>query len=282
MKWLVAIGLTLVPALASAQVLFRMPVSDCQDCAHAALYPTAYKDLDPNTGTFEDWNCGQLSYDGHEGTDIAIGGWANMDNGSMQVVAGADGTVVYTHDGENDRCGDGVNGMCGNEPCEGPSGHCGNGDSNSVAIMHSDGKVSTYLHFKTGTVAVNVGDTVTCGQLLGYVGSSGWSTGPHCHFEVDLGGSYLSNPDDPFASSCGAGGTLTYWVDQGAYQDLPGSVCQGQSTSTSTSTSTAPARAHRRRLPRRPEPAARRVAARPPDQRRARRRPAAPATWPSW
>jgi MYXO-CTERM domain-containing protein len=235
-------ALVLLPSVASAAPAYRMPVDDCPACAHAPIYPTAYVDLDPGTGptAIKDWACGTTTYDGHKGTDLAIGGWAYMDQGSMEVVAGAEGDVIFTHDGEPDRCGDGsqTGGMCGSEPCQGPSGRCGNGDSNSVAIRHADGKVTTYLHMKTGSVAVTVGEHVTCGQLLGIVGSSGWSTGPHVHFEVDLGGGYLLGPDDPFSSTCGAGGATTYWVTQGAYKDLPGSVCEGVVATTSTSTST--------------------------------------------
>ena len=57
-----------------------------------------------------------------------------------------------------------------------------------VQIKHTlaDGTVfhSAYLHQYMNKIKVKVGDTVTAGQVSGAVGSNGWSTGPHLHFEI--------------------------------------------------------------------------------------------------
>ena len=57
-----------------------------------------------------------------------------------------------------------------------------------VQIKHtkSDGTVfhSAYLHQYMNKIKVQVGDTVTAGQVIGAVGNNGWSTGPHLHFEI--------------------------------------------------------------------------------------------------
>jgi murein DD-endopeptidase MepM/ murein hydrolase activator NlpD len=56
----------------------------------------------------------------------------------------------------------------------------------TVIIDHGDGLVSLYSHMKGEWV--NVGDWVERGQLIGAVGSTGHSSGPHVHFEVRLDG----------------------------------------------------------------------------------------------
>ncbi len=58
-----------------------------------------------------------------------------------------------------------------------------------VVIDHGEGWVTRYGHM-AGEPVVSVGQWVERGQLIGYVGCTGWCTGPHVHFEVHYNGTY--------------------------------------------------------------------------------------------
>ena len=62
-----------------------------------------------------------------------------------------------------------------------------------VTINHGDGYASTYLHMTH--YIVKQGDYVSQGQVIGYVGSTGDSSGPHLHFGISYNGTYV-NPAD--------------------------------------------------------------------------------------
>ena len=59
-----------------------------------------------------------------------------------------------------------------------------------VSINHLDGFASIYMHMTR--YVVSAGQTVSQGQLIGYVGSTGMSTGPHLHFGISYAGTYVN------------------------------------------------------------------------------------------
>lgn len=72
---------------------------------------------------------------------------------------------------------------------------------NYVMINHGNGYTTVYAHMSS--IAVSEGQSVSQGDTIGYVGSTGWSTGPHCHFEIRSGGSTV----DPAGYFSG----LSFW-----------------------------------------------------------------------
>ncbi|WP_299765332.1 M23 family metallopeptidase [uncultured Dokdonia sp.] len=67
---------------------------------------------------------------------------------------------------------------CGTKECKQYNNH--------IIIYHSDGTFAEYTHLKQNGATVAIGDSIRQGQLIGYSGNTGWSTGPHLHLEVFL------------------------------------------------------------------------------------------------
>ena len=106
---------------------------------------------------------------GHGGLDIA-------GDFNSPIVAADDGTVAYTYSSCIHNWGKDMSYSCG----------CGGGYGNYVWIDHGNGKESIYGHL--GSLVVHDGEKVTKGQLIGYMGSTGHSTGSHLHFECRYNG----------------------------------------------------------------------------------------------
>jgi murein DD-endopeptidase MepM/ murein hydrolase activator NlpD len=134
--------------------------SEAASCSYSA-----YSDLGiskgyfatPTTGNFER----EFSYCNHDGIDISNGT-------GTPIVAAADGTVVF-------------------------SGYSFDGYANMVQLKHTlpNGKTiyTLYAHMATES-ALNVGQSVSRGQYIGPMGSTGNSTGPHLHFMIIEGSTY--------------------------------------------------------------------------------------------
>ena len=91
------------------------------------------------------------------------------------IVAAFDGTIAYAGDGK--------------------------GYGNVVRIDHGGGKATAYAHMSRFEKGVAKGVAVKAGDTIGYVGTTGLSTGPHLHFEVYMSGVAI----DPLGSAVAAG-----------------------------------------------------------------------------
>lgn len=174
-----------------AATTFIWPFSQALD---AGVVIVNYVD-DLSGSGIKDYNDNDWSYNGHNGTDIALHDFRNMDR-FYAIKAAAAGTVVELTINNFDR-----------------SAGLGSGlPSNTVCIKHADGTYAYYFHMMKRSALVKLGEYVLQGQIIGYVGSSGNSSDAHLHFEP---GSFTNgswNNRDPW---------------QGTYNHLP-SLWQSQ------------------------------------------------------
>lgn len=168
-----------------------------------------FVDLNPaGPNQLLDYNCGTRTYDlasgyDHAGIDFFTWpfGWLLMDQLAIDIVAAAPGTIIGKQDGFDDH-------SCPNNY---------SADWNAVYVQHADGTVAWYGHMTENSLTSKpVGATVAVGEFLGKVGSSGFSSGPHLHFENHSAVSSYTILE-PFAGACRAGATL--WAQQKPYYD---------------------------------------------------------------
>ncbi len=88
------------------------------------------------------------------------------------VCAAREGTVIEVKKDSNTGC---------------PHPSCSD-QANYVLILHADGSIGNYVHLKHQGAVVKPGQKVQQGQIIGYSGNTGWSAGPHLHFEVFVPG----------------------------------------------------------------------------------------------
>ena len=62
------------------------------------------------------------------------------------------------------------------------------GYGNMIDIRHRNGMVSRYGHMRNFAPGIRPGMRVAMGSTIGFVGMTGWATGPHLHFEIRVGG----------------------------------------------------------------------------------------------
>ncbi|MBI5877486.1 MAG: peptidoglycan DD-metalloendopeptidase family protein [Chloroflexi bacterium] len=197
-----------LPAAASAQaVLYGWPVRLRPGITdYAGFYVSAFSDHNAAGSAWLDYNSGTRTYDSHRGTDIALWpySWNKFQAGDVQIVAAADGVILdrQSQTVVDDHCLTSTDNTLGNY----------------IVLQHADGWITIYGHMRYNSLtAKGVGQTVTLGEVIGAVGSSGNSSGPHLHFEVRtaLGASTLWT--DPYTGS--ANPAASHWLSQRPYYD---------------------------------------------------------------
>jgi murein DD-endopeptidase MepM/ murein hydrolase activator NlpD len=197
---------------------------------YAGFRVSAFVDHNSASGASQilDYNGGTRTYDGHRGTDYALWpfSWNKLDAGDMQVIAAAAGIIVSKNNTD----------ATDHNPCDGGS----NSDTwNYVAVAHADGRLTLYGHMRYNSLtSKGSGQAVAQGEYLGTAASSGFSSGPHLHFEVRYGDFANDKWIDPYAGPNSQPGSL--WTSQRPYLDSAINKLSTHSGPPSTPNSCAP------------------------------------------
>ena len=181
------------------QFSFPLQVSDNYD-AYNYWGIWNFVDQAPTSVDDLDYNCGTRTYPGHEGTDFFIGPfpWQMMENESVEIVAAADGMIVYKEDF-------GIPDNCLNQT-----------EWNAIHVLHLDNSIAMYGHIKQNSLTdKEYGEFVSAGEYLGIVGSSGGSPSPHLHIVFYADDFY--NLIDPYSGECNYLNDESRWIEQTEY-----------------------------------------------------------------
>lgn len=181
-----------------------------------------YSDNNPEPGPIANgcyvWPIGSIETTTENGVEVALGFPSSTKITSWFGKREAPTEGAGTNHGAIDISGNGTRGLYNiiaaeegvitivNNNCTEGNSNCGGGYGNYVKIDHGDGIETLYAHMQS--VSVKVGDKVIKGQVLGKLGSTGRSTGPHLHFEVRDHGTKVNplnyvSPNDPRPTNCG-------------------------------------------------------------------------------
>ncbi len=150
---------------------------------HADVFPGGFVDLDPTSPGYYDFSCRAFAYDGHRGQDVGLRSFAEQAIG-VPVFAVRDGVVLFAQDGFEDM-----------------NTASSTNDGNYIILDHGSGQQTWYFHLRKNSVAFQVGQPVKEGDQVGLAASSGFSFGPHLHFEVQQNNVAV----EPHAGDCRPG-----------------------------------------------------------------------------
>lgn len=105
---------------------------------------------------------------------------------------------------------------------------------NFVQIEHGGGRATGYAHMNGLAAGVKVGVAVKAGDMIGYIGTTGRSTGPHLHFEMYMAGKPVDPLQTAVASSDSGGEAVELLVDRIVHVESGGNATAKNPLSTAT------------------------------------------------